>query len=117
MQPQRGLIKQSLGTADVFYDDGLGQAIELLLFLWRQIFARVNDHRQLLMLGPYLLDQFEAGNVGQHQIEDHATEFLVAQLGQRVRRTWRFNNFDSSISDKLANGGALNGIVLDHEQL
>ncbi len=64
-----------------------------------------------------LIDQVEAGHVGQHQIEHHAIEPLVPQRVQGRVRVSRIGQMRGLISDQLPNAVALTFIVLNDQQL
>ena len=74
MQPKRRLIEEPFRTAHVLHDRGLRDPVQFLFLVAREILRRVNDDRQVLIFPADLVDQLEAGHVGQHQIEDHAIE-------------------------------------------
>ena len=115
MKPERGLVIQSFRTANIFNNDGLGKTIEVFLFLLGQIFSGVDDNGQLLMLGSDLLDEFESGHVGQHQIDYRAQEFVLAKLDQSLCRTRCLDNVDGRVCHNFANGSALGRVGFNHD--
>ena len=86
VEEERGLVEQPLGRADVLDDDRLGVAPELRLLAPRQVLARVDDHRHVAELAVplQLLEQLEAGAVGQLQVEDDAVEPLLCERVERL---------------------------------
>ena len=79
MNPKRCLIVQAFRAADVFYDDGLGNAVEFLLLGAAQILTCIDKDWQVRMFIADLFDQVEARNIGKHQIQNDTGEVSTLQ--------------------------------------
>ncbi|MNC91378.1 hypothetical protein D3C83_76270 [compost metagenome] len=66
VEEQRGLVEQTIGRADVFHDDGVGDPFELVLLFPRQLAAGVDHDRDVgdAELVLHSIDELEAGHVG-----------------------------------------------------
>ena len=90
VQEQRRLVQQPLGRLHVLEDDALGHRLELGLLVGAQVLAGEDDDRHVRQrrLGVHLLQQLEAGHVGQAQVEHDAVEGPVAHRLPAPRRRW-----------------------------
>ena len=91
VQEQRGLVQQPLGRLHVLEHDALGHRLEPRLLLGGQVLAGEDDdgHVGQRRLGVHLLQQLEAGHVGQAQVEHHAVERPARAAPPAPRRRCR----------------------------
>ena len=118
MQEQRRFVEQSLGRTDVLDDQRLRQRAELCLLVVGEVPGAVHhdrggNARRLLDLR----DQFEAGHVGQVEIEHHAVELLEVECAQRLGTSRDRGHLDVAVADQIHHHRADGRIVLDHEQV
>ncbi len=88
MQEQRHLIEQTLRRARILENDRLRETAQFLLIIRAQCAAGVDDdgRNRDILLFRHALEQFEAAEVRQGQIHDHAIECHAAQGLERLAR-------------------------------
>ena len=118
VQEERGLVQQSLRRLDVFQDDALGHRLESRLLIGGEILAGEDDHGDIRQsrLGMDFLQQFEAGHVGQSQVEHHAVERLVEHRLQRLAAGGDGHRLDVFVAQQFDDGLPLDVVVLDDQQ-
>ena len=74
MQEQRGLVEQPLRRFHALHHDAARHGVKLRVFFRRQLASGEHDHRDFRQRGVFadLLQHFEAGHVGQPEIEHDA---------------------------------------------
>ena len=87
MQEQRGLIEQALRRFHSLDHDAARHGVQLRILIGGQLAAGEHHHRHIAQccIVANALEHFEAGHIGQLQVEHHAIDRVVAQLRQRLR--------------------------------
>ena len=117
MQEQRRFRQQPLRRAGFLDDNRIGYLLKMLFFFPRQFLSGVDDDRKVITskIRLQLLDQLEAGHVGQFQIQHHAVKSLVLQNVQCFLTGGHCRGFNIAIPDQLNHAHALNVVVLNHQ--
>ncbi len=91
VQEQRGFVEQPLRRFDPLDDDAARHRVQLRILLGRQFAAGEDDDRQVgeRRVVAHLFEQFEAGHVGQPQVEHDAVGARLAQRRRAPRRRCR----------------------------
>src|ERR1700681_576683 len=115
----RCLFDQPLGRHRVLHDDRLGEAADRALLVFSQLAAGVHDHGDTNVRRVFLdaLDQREAFDVGQPEIDDHAVELRFVERDERLRARGHRGDGDLARLDEVRHRRELRDVVLDDEHV
>ena len=118
MQEQGGLVQQAFRRLHALHHDAARHGVKLRFFVRRK-FAPREDHDgnvgKRVVLAE-LLEQIEARDIGQPEIEHDAIDRLLAQYGERLRAGARGQDLDIVVAEQFANAHLLGRIVLHDQQ-
>ncbi|MNC44527.1 hypothetical protein D3C75_934380 [compost metagenome] len=119
VEEQGGLIQKPFRRADILDDNGFGVFAQFCFLFTVQIFACINNDRQIIQffIVTDLIQQLKAGHIIQHKIKHHAVISLLAQLTQCLLSGGYCRDGDIIMADKLHDGPALNFIILHDQQM
>ena len=119
MEQQGGFIEQAFRRADILDDNALGQLPELGLLFLEQIPGGVNNDRNgaQVRLILELLQQLDAGHIGQAQVEHDAIEPLRVKRVERLFARGRHGGLHVAVADQLAHVHLLSLVILHQQQV
>ncbi len=113
VQEERGLVQQALGGFDALDHDAARHGVELRVLLGGELAASEDHHRYVGhdVLAGDLLQQVEAGDVGQAQVQHDAIDPALPQRLQRRGAAIDRDDVDVVMAQELGDAEALGGIV------
>ena len=118
VEEEGGLVQEPFGRLNVLEDDALGHGLEPRLIVVGKLLAGEDDDGQVVQgwLRLKLLQQLEAVDVGQAQVEHDAIVLPLKQGLERLASGGDGRQLDVGMVEQLDDGLALDVVVLDDQE-